>query len=111
MLRDPHAEAGDVRDADLVPGLGRSPGEEMATYCIILVWRIPLSEEPGGLLAIESHSVRDDWGDSAHIHTPANTADFTGRIIWPDFVSFQNHFGVCDYDNYLNIFIKKFKTL
>ena len=48
MLRDPHAEAGDVRYADLIPGLGRSPGEEMATYSIILVWRIPLSEEPGG---------------------------------------------------------------
>ena len=60
VLKDPHAEAGDVRDADLIPGLGRSPGEEMATYSIILVWRIPLSEEPGGLLAIGSHSVRHD---------------------------------------------------
>ena len=28
-LKDPHAEAGDVRDADLIPGLGRSPGEDM----------------------------------------------------------------------------------
>ena len=30
------------------PGLGRSPGEGMAIYSSILVWRIPWTEEPGG---------------------------------------------------------------
>ena len=34
---------------DLIPGLGRSPGEGMATHSSILAWRIPWTEEPGGL--------------------------------------------------------------
>ena len=32
-----------------IPGLGRSPGEEMATHSSILAWEIPWTEEPGGL--------------------------------------------------------------
>jgi len=35
-------------DFDLVLGLGRSPGEKMATQSSILVWKIPWTEEPGG---------------------------------------------------------------
>ena len=27
MVKNPHANAGDVRDMGLIPGLGRSPGE------------------------------------------------------------------------------------
>jgi len=33
----------------LIPGSRRSPGEEMATHSSILAWRIPWTEEPGGL--------------------------------------------------------------
>ena len=36
-------------DPGLNPGLGRSPGEGMATHFSILAWRIPWTEEPGGL--------------------------------------------------------------
>ena len=43
------ANAGDARDASLIPELGRSPGEEVATHSSILTWRIPWTEEPGGL--------------------------------------------------------------
>ena len=43
------ANAGDVRDAPSVPGLGRSPGGGMAIHSSILAWRIPWTEEPGGL--------------------------------------------------------------
>ena len=32
-----------------IPGLGRSPGGGMATHSSILAWRIPQTEEPGGL--------------------------------------------------------------
>ena len=36
-----------------------SPGEkEMATHSSTLAWRIPWTEEPGGLLSIGSHRVR-----------------------------------------------------
>ena len=33
----------------MIPGSGRSPGEGMATHSSILAWRIPWTEEPGGL--------------------------------------------------------------
>ena len=36
-------------DPGLIPRLGRSPGEEMATHSSILAWRIPWTEEPSGL--------------------------------------------------------------
>ena len=34
--------------------------KEMATHSSILAWRIPWTEEPGGLLSIGSHRVRHD---------------------------------------------------
>ena len=49
LVKNPPADAGDARDVSSMPGLGRSPGEEMATYSSILVWKIPWTEEPGGL--------------------------------------------------------------
>ena len=36
-------------DMGSIPGLERSPGEEMATHFSILAWEIPWTEEPGGL--------------------------------------------------------------
>ena len=47
------ASAGDTRDMGSIPGLGRSPGEEMATHSNILAWRILWTEEPGGLQSME----------------------------------------------------------
>ena len=38
-----------VEDLALIPGSGRSPGEERATHSSILVWEVPWTEEPGGL--------------------------------------------------------------
>ena len=37
------------RDAGLIPELGRSPEEGMATHSNILPWRIPWTEDPAGL--------------------------------------------------------------
>ena len=36
-------------DLGLIPGLGRSPGGGHGTPSSILIWRIPWTEEPGGL--------------------------------------------------------------
>ena len=52
--------AGDVRDAGLIPGSGRSMEKEMAAHSSTLAWRIPWTEEPGGLQSIESQRVRPD---------------------------------------------------
>ena len=45
-------DAGDIRDAGSIPQLGRSPTRGVATCTIILAWRIPWAEEPGGLQSI-----------------------------------------------------------
>ena len=39
--------------------------KEMATHSSVLAWRIPRTEEPGGLLSVGSHGVRHDWSDLA----------------------------------------------
>ena len=39
--------------------------KEMATHSSVLTWRIPGTEEPGGLLPMGSHRVSHDWSDLA----------------------------------------------
>ena len=47
VVKNLPANAGDTGS---IPGLGRSPGEGNGNpYSSILVWRIPWTEEPGGL--------------------------------------------------------------
>ena len=36
-------------DPGSISGLGRSPGEGNGTHSSILAWKIPWTEEPGGL--------------------------------------------------------------
>ena len=43
--------------------------EEMATHSSILAWRIPWTEEPGGIQSMESQRVRHDRSDLACTHT------------------------------------------
>ena len=56
MVKNLPANAGDVRDADLIPGWEDSLEEGMATHSSILAWRMPWAEEPGGLQSIGSES-------------------------------------------------------
>ena len=44
-------------DSGLLPGLGRYPGEEMATHSSILAWQIPQTEEAGRLQSMGSHDL------------------------------------------------------
>ena len=44
----------------------------MATHSSILAWRIPWTEEPGGLQSTGSQRVRHDWRDLARTHTRFN---------------------------------------
>ena len=39
--------------------------KEMATHSSVLAWRIPWTEEPGGLPSMGSHRVRHDWSNLA----------------------------------------------
>ena len=63
MVKNPPANAGDTRDTDLIPRSGRSPGGGRQTHSGILAWRIPWTEEPGGLQFVGSHRVGYDWSD------------------------------------------------
>ena len=49
MVKKPSANATDVRDVGLIPGPVRALEESMATYSSIPAWKIPWTEEPGGL--------------------------------------------------------------
>ena len=60
MVKNPPATAGDVRDMGLIPGMGRSPGKEMAIHSSILAWEIPWTEKPIGLQSMGSQRVGHD---------------------------------------------------
>ena len=60
VVKNPPADAGNVREAGLIPGSGRALEEGMATHSSILAWRIPWTEGPGGLWATGSQRVRHD---------------------------------------------------
>ena len=49
VVKNPPADAGDVRDAGLIPDQEDPLEKEMVTHSSILAWRIPWTEEPGGL--------------------------------------------------------------
>ena len=50
------------------PWVGKLPLEkEMATHSSILAWRIPCTEDPGGLQSMGLQRVRHDWATNTHI--------------------------------------------
>ena len=65
--------------------------KEMATHSSILAWRIPGTEEPGGLLSMGLHRVGHDWSDLAAaaakiiLCTPSGTKSKWVSVVhtWP----------------------------
>ena len=47
----------------LIPEWGTVSGGMLTTHSSIPSWRIPWTEEPGGLQSMGSHRVRQDWRD------------------------------------------------
>ena len=68
VVKNPSTNARDIRVVGSIPGLGRPLEEGMATHASILAWRIPWTEEPGGLRSTGSQSVRHDRSDLACTH-------------------------------------------
>ena len=62
MVKNLPASAGNAGDSGSIPGLGRSSSleEEMTTPSSILAWKIPWTEEPGGLQSMGSQRIRHD---------------------------------------------------
>ena len=68
VVKNSPASVGDIRDAGLIPGSGRSPGGGRGNHSKILDWRIPWTEEPGRLHSIGLHRVGQDWSNLACMH-------------------------------------------
>ena len=54
VVKNPPVNAGDIRDVGSIPGLEKPLEEGIATYSIILAWRILWTEDPGGLQSLGS---------------------------------------------------------
>jgi len=58
--KEPSANVGDIRDVGLILGLENPLTEVTATHSSIPAWRIPRTEEPGGLQSKGSQRIRHD---------------------------------------------------
>ena len=81
MVKNPPANARDTRDVSLIPGLGRSPGGGHGNLLQYSCWKIPWTEEPGGL---QVHGVKNSgtWLNvfvHAHTHTHTHTYKWQER--------------------------------
>ena len=57
----------------------------MAPHSSTLAWKIPWTEDPGGLLSMGSHRVGHDWNDLAAAAAAAAAAE-TNKILWSNYV-------------------------
>ena len=60
MVKNPPANAGDMRDAGSIPGLGRYPGGGQGNPLQSFYLEVPMDREPGRLQSIETQRVRHD---------------------------------------------------
>ena len=60
VVKNPPANAEDIRDAGSIPVLGRFPGGGHGNPPSILAWRTPWAEEPGELQSIGLQRIRQD---------------------------------------------------
>ena len=67
MVKNLPANEGDPRVVGSISGLGRFSETEMATCSSVLAWKIPRTEEPGGLQSMGRQRVRHNYTAE---HTP-----------------------------------------
>ena len=60
MVKNLPANAEDTGDIGFIPGLEDPLEKEMATHSSVLAWKIPWTEEPGGLHSMGSQRVGHD---------------------------------------------------
>ena len=60
MVKNLPANAGAAGNTGLIPESGRSSGVGNGTPSSLLAWRIPWTEEPGGLESMESQRIGHD---------------------------------------------------
>ena len=68
------------------------PEEEVAVLSSNLVWRIPWTEEPGGLQTMGSQSVRHDRSNLTSIHAYVHLEIYRdGVLYFNNFCELQSH--------------------
>ena len=75
MVKNLPTNAGDTRETDSIPGLRRSPREEIATHS----WKTPWTESLAGYNLWGSKE--SDMTESTHTHT--HTQNIFGSIVQP----------------------------
>ena len=66
VVKNLPANAGELRDACSIPGLGRIPGRGQASHSSILAWKTPWTKEAGELQSIGLQRVGHNWSNLAH---------------------------------------------
>ena len=67
VVKNLPASAVDIRDTASIPGSGRALGGGHGNHSSILAWRIPWTEEPGGLKSMGGKEL-DTTDTTAHVH-------------------------------------------
>ena len=68
MVKNPSANAGDIRDMGSVPGLEDHLEKAIAAHSSILIWIMSWTEEPGGLQSRESQRVEHNCSNLAFMY-------------------------------------------
>ena len=79
------ANSEDTRDVSLISWSGRSPvvGNGTSTrkwHSSTLAWKIPWTEQPGGLLSMGSQSIGQDWVTNPNTHSVIYSNSFQTSI-------------------------------
>ena len=69
--------------------------KEMATHSSVLAWRIPGTEEPGGLPSMGSHRVGHDWSDLAAAAAAAENRPNWNKAFRDSHIGSKTHQKVC----------------
>ena len=77
VVKNPPANTRDIRDAGSIPGREDPLEEGMETHSIH-AWRIPWTEEPGGLQSIDSQRVGHDW-PTEHVVSSSDNMYLMGK--------------------------------
>ena len=78
--RESSCNAEDTGDWGSIPGSGRAPGGGHGNPLQFLAWRIPWTEEPGGLQSMGLQRVKHDWSNWARIQLGIQLQDECGLV-------------------------------
>ena len=92
VIKNPPADAGDIRDSGLVPELGRFPGVGHGNPLQYPCLENPMAEEPGGLLSVGLQRIWHDCSDLAH--TPLQAENMV-VILWSIAMFYSESLACC----------------